>query len=133
MTDLYVTVATPLLTVNREPNTSVTLRHGDLLNLTCATELDPAVDIDVNVVGTLSGQGIEDPSGTFDYIPSRVYQINRTIASLKAARSAVYTCNATVFPGPDVVNVIASEKTSSMLSITIGKCRDFDFDKGLGV
>ena len=122
-TDLYVTVATPVLTVSRVPDNSVTLRHGDPLNLTCTIELDPAVDIDVNMVGTLSGQGIQDPSGTVEHIRSRVYQIKKHIAFLEAARSAIYTCSVTVSPGSGVANVLDSEKNCGILNITVGKFR----------
>ena len=80
------------------------------------------MDIDVTVTGTLSGKGILNPIfDTVKHIPSIVYQINRTITSLEATRSAVYTCNATVFPGPVVVNVEASGKACSVLNITVGK------------
>ena len=120
--DKYSTVPTPLLTMSRDPDASVTLRHGDHLNLTCTIELDQAVDIDVTVTGTLSEKGILNP--IFDAVKnvsSNVYQINRTIASLKAARSTVYSCNATVSPGPGVANVTSSGQTYSMLNITVGK------------
>ena len=127
---MFVIVATPVVTVHRDPDASVTLRHGDPLNLTCTFELDPAVDIDLSVAGTLSGQGIHDPSGTVGHISSSVYQIKKTIVSLKAIRSTVYTCNATVRPGPGVVNIIASDKNFGILNITVGKCRHFDYEKG---
>ena len=80
------------------------------------------MDIDVTVTGTLSEKGILNP--IFDAVKnvsSNVYQINRTIASLKAARSTVYSCNATVSPGPGVANVTSSGQTYSMLNITVGK------------
>ena len=121
MTNHYFTVPAPALTMSRDPDNSMTLRHGDPLHLTCIIELDLAVDIDVNVVGTLSGQGIQTSSGTVEPIHSRVYQIKKTIVSLKASKSTEYTCNATVSPDPRVVNIISSEKTCSVLNIAIGK------------
>ena len=124
MTDCYyLTVATPVLTVSRDPDASVTLRHGDPLNLTCTIKLDPAVDIDVTVSGTLSGPGILNTRDTVGYISSRMYQIKKTVTSLKAARSAVYTCNATVSPAQENTSVRASEKNSSTLNISVGKER----------
>ena len=101
----------------------MTLRHGDPLTLTCTTELNPAVDIDVNVTGTLSGPGIQDPKGNVEYIQSReLYQMKRTIASLEAAKSTVYTCTATVRPDPVVVNVQESESSRALLTVTVGEC-----------
>ena len=120
MTDLYATVATPVITVSRDPDASVTLRHGDPLNLTCTIKLDPAVDIDVTVSGTLSEPGILNTRDTVGHISSRMYQIKKTVTSLKAARSAVYTCNATVSPTQENTNVRASEKNSSTLNISVG-------------
>ena len=120
---LHITVATPVLTLNRDPDASVTLRHGDPLNLTCTIELDPAVDINVTVSGTLSGPGIQDPKGNVEYIQSReLYQMKRTIASLEAATSTVYTCTATVRPSRGVVNVQDSEGSRALLTVTVGKC-----------
>ena len=107
--------------MNRDPDGSVTLRHGDPLNLTCTIELDKAVDINVTVSGALSGQGIHDPRGTAQLVRSAVYQIRKTISSLTAAKSAVYTCNATVSPAQEIMNVRASEKNISTLSISVGK------------
>ena len=110
-----------MLTINRDPENSVTLRHGDPLNLTCTIELDPAVDIDVEVTGVLSGQGIQNPNiVTVNSKSLRVYQITKTITSLKAGRSTVYTCNATIIPGPGVGNVVASQKSCTVLHITVG-------------
>ena len=117
----HFTVPTPLLTLRRSPDASVTLRHGDPLNLTCTIELDPAVDTAVRIAGTLNGQGIDNSNyDTVRHIPSRIYKINRTTVSLKAART-VYTCTATVSPGPGVADVTPSQKAYSMLNITIGK------------
>ena len=100
----------------------MTLRHGDPLNLTCSIELVPAVDINVTVSGALSGPGNQDPEGNVEYIQSgELYQIKRTIASLEAATSTVYTCSATVSPGSGVVNVQDSEGSRALLSITVGK------------
>jgi len=124
MTDLYATVATPVLTVSRDPDASVTLRHGDPLNLTCIIELDPAVDINVIVSGTLSGPGSQDPEDKVEYIQSReLYQIKKSITSLEAVRSSIYTCTATVRPGQGVVNVQESEGNHTMLNVTVGKCK----------
>ena len=107
--------------MNRDPENSVTLRHGDPLNLTCTIQLDPAVDIDVEVTAVLSEQGIQNPDTvTVDSTSLRVYQITKTIMSLKAARSTVYTCNATVSPGPGVGHVVASQESCTMLHITVG-------------
>ena len=119
MADLYTTVATPVLSVSRDG--SVTLRHGDPLNLTCTIELDPAVDINVTVSGALRGQGIDNLMGTLKHISLRIYEIKKTVTSLRAARSTVYTCNATVSPGPGNMNVRGSEKNSSTLNISVGK------------
>ena len=122
MSNYCSTVPTPILTMSRDPDISVTLCHGDPLNLTCTIKLDPAIDIDVTVAGTLSGQGIQNPDyDTVLHIPSRVYRIKRTIASLEAARSAVYTCNATVSPGQGVINITSSEMFCRVLNITVGK------------
>ena len=111
--------------MNRDPDgteNSVPLHHGDPLNLTCTIELNPAVDIDVIVSGALSGQGIQDPEGKVEYIQSReLYQMKRTIASLEAAQSTVYTCTATVKPGQGVVNVQESERNRTILTVTVGK------------
>ena len=81
------------------------------------------MDINVTVTGTLSGQGIQDPSGTVEPIRSREYQIRKTIALLKAARSAVYNCSITVSPDSGVVNVLESKKNCGILNITVGKFR----------
>ena len=120
---LYSTVPIPLLTLDRDPDASVTLRHGDHLTLTCIIQLDPAVDTNVTVTGTLSGPGIHDYRSTAQLVHSAVYQIRKTIASLTSAKSAVYTCNATVSPNSRYVE--ASDKNCSMLNISVGKCRDF--------
>ena len=101
----------------------MTLRHGDPLNLTCTIELNPAVDIDVMVTGTLSGPGIQDPERNVELVRSTVYRIRKTILSLMAAKPAVYTCNATVNPDPSIMYVEASDKNCSMLNINVGKCR----------
>ena len=80
------------------------------------------MDTDVRIAGTLNGEGIPNPNyATVRHTPLGVYKINRTVASLKAAKSAVYTCTATISPRPGVANVIHSQQASSTLSITIGK------------
>ena len=79
------------------------------------------MDINVNVTGTLSGLGIHE--GNVEYIQSReLYQMKRTIASLEAAKSTVYTCTATVRPDPVVVNVQESESSRALLTVTVGEC-----------
>ena len=118
----HFTVPTPQLTLRRDPDTSVTLRHGDTLHLSCTIELDPAVDIDVRIAGTWDGQGVQNHDyDTVRRTPSKIYEITRTIASLEAARSSVYTCTATVSPREGVADVTPSQKACSMLDITIGK------------
>ena len=122
ITNYCFTVPTPILTMSRDPDASVTLRHGDPLILTCIIELDPAVDIDVKVTGTLSGQGIQTPNfSSVIRIPWKVYQIQQTIASLIANRSAIYTCTATVSPASRDGSVLNSQQKFSMLNVTIGK------------
>ena len=124
MTNNCFAVPTPILKMSRDPDMSVTLRHGDPLNLTCTIKLDPAVDVNVTVTGALREQEIRNLNfDTVKYNSLRIYQINKTIASLEAARSTVYICIATVSPGPGVVNlnIIASEMMFIMLNITIGK------------
>ena len=108
--------------MNRDPDGSVTLRHGDPLKLTCTIELNAAVDIAVIVSGTLSGPGIQIPSSV-EYVHSREYQIKETITSLEAARSSVYACSVTVSPGQGVMNVRASERNHITLTVTVGKCK----------
>ena len=83
------------------------------------------MNIAVTVFGTLGGPEILDSRGTTELVHSAVYQIRKTITSLKAAKSAVYTCNATVSPDPSVMYVEASDKNCSTLSISVGKCRVF--------
>ena len=122
----YFTVPTSILTMSRDPDANVTLRHGDPLILTCTIELDPAVDINVKVAGTLSGQGIRNPnySNVINIPLMRVYQIKKTVASLTANRSTVYTCTAMVSPvsqDQGVFNVVASDTKFRMLNISIGK------------
>ena len=117
----HFAVPTPLLTWRRDPDTIVTLRYGDPLNLTCTIELDPTVDINVTVSGALSEQGTQDRRVTAEHINSRVYQIKKTVASLQAAGSTEYTCTAEVNPGMGVANVQPSETNHTMLTITVGR------------
>ena len=79
------------------------------------------MDINVTVSGMLSGREISNPNGTVEHISSRVFQIKKTVASLQAARSTVYTCTAEVNPGLGVVNVQPSETNHTMLTVTVGK------------
>ena len=72
--------------MSHDPDDSVTLHHGDHLNLTCTVALDPAVDIDVTVTGTLSGKGILNP--IFDtvkhIIPSIVKAFHKNAKACRA-------------------------------------------------
>jgi hypothetical protein len=120
---LTIQIPAPELTIIRDPDLSVTLRHGDPLSLTCIIQLDPAVDIDVTVVGTLSGQGIQDSGGTVEHDRSRSgeYQIKKTIATLTASKYVYYTCNVTVSPVREVMYVEHGRRTVSQLNVTVGK------------
>ena len=119
---LHFTVPTPMLSIARHPDSNVTLRHGDSLNLTCNIWLGTAVAVnDVQVIGMLSGQGIQRPSGAIMDISGRMYQIKETIESLEAEKSAEYTCNVTVKPRSAAMHVVSSKKGCIKLSITVGK------------
>ena len=119
--NLYLIVPPPTLTMSRDPDATVTLHPGDPLNLTCTIQLDPAVvDSDVVVTGDLGG-----PGGSSTTMPvmdaAGVYRITLDIPSLLATLSDTYTCNATVMPGPGVVNVMSSSESHSSLDITVGR------------
>ena len=99
-----VTVPIPSLNVTRDPDTTVNLRHGDNVTLTCTIQLDPAVDSDIIVTGELSG-----PGGTANgvvLISTGIYQIVLSILSLQATMSDTYTCSTTISPRSDVMNII---------------------------
>ena len=49
------------------------------------------------------------------------YSITLNIPSLRTASSGIYTCTATVMPGPGVMHVTRSESQSS-LNITVTDC-----------
>ena len=79
------------------------------------------MDIDVEISGTLNGQGIKNRNyESIRHTSSRIYKINRNVTSLVAARSSVYTCTATVSPGLGAENVVASQMTSTVLNLTVG-------------
>ena len=104
--------------MSRDPDASVTLRHGDPLTLTCTIQLDPdpAVDIDVVVTGNLQGR-----AGRNSTIADGVYKVILYIPSLRATASDTYTCSATVEPDSGVMYVQPSDLTSTSLNITVGK------------
>ena len=103
----------------RDPDASVTLRHGDPLTLTCTIQLDPAVDSDVVVTGNLQGQA--GRNSTIVTSSDGVYKIILYIHSLRATSSDTYTCSATVTPDLGVMYVQRSELNSDSLDITVGK------------
>ena len=117
--DFRITVPTPTLTITRDPDANVTLRHGDPLNLTCTIQLDPAVDSDVMVTGELGGPEGNDENVT--KMSEVRYCITVTVHSLSATSSDNYTCNATVDPGSGVMNVLNNKDGYSSLNITVGK------------
>ena len=114
-------VPPPTLSVSRDPDASVTLRHGNPLTLTYTIQLDPdpAVDNDVEVTGNLQGRA--GRNSTIVMISDGVYKITLYIASLRATASDTYTCSATVGPDSGVVYVQHSDLTSASLDITVGK------------
>ena len=107
------------LTVIRDPDASVTLRHGDPLTLTCIIQLDPVVDSDVVVTGNLQGQA--GRNSTIVLTSAGVYKIILDIHSLRATSSDTYTCSATVKPDLGVMYVQRSGLNSDSLDITVGK------------
>ena len=115
----FVTVPTPELTLSRDPNASVTLRHGDPLSLTCTIQLGSAVDSDVVVTGELSGPG--GSNGTVVMETMRKYCITQTISSLNTTPSDTYTCNTTIDPAIGVENVLKNTDGYSTLTITVGE------------
>ena len=119
---LYLIVPPPSLSVSRDPDTSVILRHGDPLTLTCSIQLDPnpAVDSDVVVTGKL--QGPEGSNSTTVMATAGEYKNMLYIPSLLATFSDTYTCTATVEPGSGVICAQSSESSHS-LNITVGNYR----------
>ena len=112
-------VPPPTLSVSRDPDASVTLRHGDPLTLTCSIQLDPNPAVDSNVVVTGQLEGKEGSDSTAVMATAGEYKILLYIPSLRAAFSDVYTCTATVEPGSGVMYVQSSESSHS-LNITVG-------------
>ena len=116
----YTTIVPPpTLSVSRDPDTSVTLRHGDPLTLTCYIKLDPNPAVDSNVVVTGKLEGQEGSNSTTMMATAGEYMILLYLPSLRAAFSDVYTCTATVEPGSGVMYVQSSESSHS-LNITVG-------------
>ena len=107
--------------MSRDPDASVTLRHGDPLTLTCTIQLDPdpAVDNDVVVTGNLQGRA--GRNSTIVKASDGVYIITLYIPSILATASDTYTCSATVEPDSGVMYVHPSGLTSTSLDITVGK------------
>ena len=107
--------------MSRDPDATVTLRHGDPLTLTCTIQLNPdiAVDSDVVVAGNLQGRAGRNITTVM--ASDGIYKITLYIASLQATFFDTYTCTATVKPGSGVMYVQRSESNSSSLNITVGK------------
>ena len=108
------TVPPPTISVSRDPDASVTLRHGDNLTLICTIKLDPAVDSDVVVTGNLGGMS------NVMIASVGMYSIILEIPSLRATPSDTYTCTATVDPGSGLTYVSHGGQSSS-LNIAVGK------------
>ena len=106
--------------MSRDPDASVTLRHGDPLTLTCTIQLDPdpAVDSDVVVTGNLQGQAGSNSAPVMT--SAGEYKMTLNIASLQATFLDMYTCTSSVEPRPGVMYVERSESHYS-LNITVGK------------
>ena len=105
--------------MSRDPDATVTLRHGDNLTLTCSIQPDssPAVDSGVMVTGSLQGVGKSNSTVTTS---DGVYTIMLYIPSLLASPSDTYTCTAAVEPDSGVQYIQRSESHYS-LNITVGK------------
>jgi len=89
-------VPPPTLSASRDPDASVTLRHGDPLTLTCSIQLDPNPAVDSNVVVTGKLEGKEGSNSTTVMATAGEYKILLYIPSLRAVFSDVYTCTATM-------------------------------------
>ena len=120
---MYSTVSTPILTMTRDPDSSVTLRHGDPLNLTCIIQLEAAVDRDVVVTGELSGpEGITtNPT----IVSNRMYQMILAIPSLSAGSLKTYNCTTIIKPPMNNTNILASKEHYRTLNISVGKYQFF--------
>ena len=125
-------VSPPTLSVSRDPDASVTLRHGDNLTLTCYIKLDPNPAVDSNVVVTGKLEGQEGSNSTTVMATAGEYKILLYIPSLRAVFSDVYTCTATVEPGSGVMYAQSSESSHS-LNITVGNQPIYTLVKGIDV
>ena len=105
--------------MSRNPNATVTLKHGDSLNLICTIEVKPALDTLVAVDGNLSGPGIDGPSTVMN-ISRKKNQIIRNISAV-AANFTTYNCTASITPRLDDTNILASEEGYGVLNVTVGK------------
>ena len=116
-------VPTPVLVMSRDPDASVTLRHGDNLTLTCTIQLDLTVDSDVSVIGELRGAQLQVRFDNVMMLSEGVYQFTGTIPSLQATLSDTYTCNAEIEPASGAMNryIRGSDSAQSTLDIAVGK------------
>ena len=112
------------VTVAQAPNR--TLYTEDDLTLTCAIQLNEAVDTGVVVTAVWLGPGTTELSTSglitvSDVTGSRpTYQSTVHILSLEISDSGAYTCNATASPNGTPF-ATASEAMSNTTDVTVGK------------
>ena len=117
-------VPPPTLAFVRVPDTDVTLRHGDALNLTCTIQFEPDdVDSIVTVDGELSGPGLATVNIVTKLSPL-MYELTGEVTGLQATATATpdtYTCTVTANPGSSEMNVMASAQETFTVGISVGE------------
>ena len=124
--NLFLPVATPVVTVTRDPPTG-TLYVGGNVTLKCLIRLDNTVDTSVTVAVVWSASDGKNITNTSHYTVSPVtgyfptYNATLSISNLMVTDSGNYTCNAASSPDPPSPFIASSEGQSGVRSISVGK------------
>jgi hypothetical protein len=107
----------------------MTLNAGTSFSLTCIiTPNTTGVDTDITVESSIVGNGISDTgrvsvSSRPVSVGENTFETTVTFSHLLEADAGAYNCSAYIASPPSLPNVIASDSTSGLESISVGRKR----------